>query len=262
MSYYQTNNLQKGNHQTLLFSLLVLVFMLINSELIAQPIDSANVQTHNQQIWIDFYPHYYVNEKLEYYGDLGYRTTVSENSWNRFYSRPSVKYHFNKKWEIQSGVGVFYIFDKQDINQFEVTPWQGVQWNWMRLKRLKIHHLVKLEERWSFLTTNWESDFEFRFRYKLSGKLILNEKWAILAYGEMFVPLTGSITELYKNKGRAGVGLSYEATKEWVFSFLFNWQGSKTGGGEDIGVNDYAYQLKVKKVWHNLIKKPHKKTKQ
>ena len=262
MSYHKTKSVEKRSNTSLLVSLFMLLFFGISNNLDAQSGDSTNLEVRNQQIWIDFYPHYYVNEKLEYYGDLGYRTTVSENSWNRFYSRPSVKYHFNKKWEIQSGVGVFYIFDKQNINQFEVTPWQGVQWNWMRLKRLKIHHLVKLEERWSFLTTNWESDFEFRFRYKLSGKLILNEKWAIPAYGEMFVPLSGEIAELYRNKGRAGVGLSYKATKEWVFSFLFNWQGSKTGMDEELGVNDYVYQLKIKKVWHNVIKKPHKKTKQ
>ena len=97
----------------------------------------------NQQIWIDFYPHYYVNDKLEYYGDLGYRSIVSKRSWSRVYLRPSLKYHLNKHWEVQSGLGVFYIFDKSDADQFEITPWQGVQLNWPNWRRWHFKHQIK-----------------------------------------------------------------------------------------------------------------------
>ena len=238
---------------------LAIMSMVNSSHANAQVGDSTINTIHNQQLWIDFYPHYYMSEKLEYFGDAGYRTTISETSWNRFYVRPSVKYHFNKKWEAHTGVGFFYVYDKMDINTFEVRPWQGVQWNWMGLKRLKIHHSAKLEERWTFF--NGKTDFQFRGRYKLSGKLILNEKWAIPGYGEVFIPLEGEVVELYRNKGRAGVGLSYKANKEWVVSCLFNWQGSRTALDKDLGINDYVYQIKIKKVWHNLIKSPHSKNK-
>ena len=260
MDKEQKNN-RKQRMKAIFYILFLGVLSLVKSNYtIAQDSDSTINTIHNQQLWIDFYPHYYMNEKLEYFGDAGYRTTISETSWNRFYVRPSVKYHFNKKWEAHTGIGFFYVFDKIDINTFEIRPWQGVQWNWMGLKRLKIHHSAKLEERWTFF--KGQTDFEFRGRYKLFGKLILNEKWAIPAYGEIFIPLEGEVVELYRNKGRAGVGLSYKANKEWVLSFLFNWQGSRTGLNENLDANDYVYQIKIKKVWHNWIKTKHNRSKQ
>ena len=89
--------------------------------------DTTDSSILNHQIWIDIYPHYYFNKKLEYYGDAGYRTIVSERNWSRLYVRPSIKYHLNKTWELHAGIGFFYMFYKYDIDQFEIRPWQGVQ---------------------------------------------------------------------------------------------------------------------------------------
>jgi len=49
----------------------------------------------NHQIWFDFHPHFYINEKLEYYDDAGYRTILNEEIWHRIYVRPSLRYHIN-----------------------------------------------------------------------------------------------------------------------------------------------------------------------
>jgi len=209
----------------------------------------------NQQIWIDFYPHYFRTEKLEYYGDAGYRTILGEQSWSRVYMRPSVRYHISKKWELQGGVGVFYIFNTNTIDQFEVRPWQGIQFNGPRFKRISFKNAIKLEERWSYLTDTWNADFEFRLRYKLSGSIGLRDKWAIPFYGEAFLPLTGKVEELFQNQGRAGVGLSYKASKDWKFAFIMNWQRSKAGQNQEVNVSDYAYQLKIIKKWKRLIGK-------
>ncbi len=222
---------------------------------IAQTADSTNNSLINQQIWIDFYPHYYVNEKLEYYGDAGYRTIVSERSWSRLYVRPSLKYHLNEKWEFHAGLGLFYIFNKYDADQFEMTPWQGVQLNWPTFKRISFKNLAKLEERLSFETKDWASTLEFRFRYKLSGKinLLKLKTWFIPFYGEYFFPIKGEIKEIYRNKGRVGLGLGFKPTKNWQVSFIFNWQGSRTGSNDKLNVSDYAYQLKIKKVWNKIL---------
>ena len=209
----------------------------------------------NQQIWIDFYPHYYVNEKLEYYGDAGYRSIVTDRTWSRIYVRPSFRYHVNNNFELQSGLGLFYIFNDKNSDQFEVTPWQGFQVNWPTLTRFHFKHLFKLEERLSFKTSDWSSNFEFRFRYKIFGSVsfVRNKKIFVPFYGEFFLPMKGEIEEFYKNKGRAGVGLGYKLSKKWQIAFVFNWQGSRAGSNEKIYVSDYAYQIKIKKVWSKLL---------
>jgi Protein of unknown function (DUF2490) len=212
----------------------------------------------NHQLWIDIYPHYFVNEKLEYYGDAGFRTIIDERSWNRIYARPSLRYHFNKTWEVHGGLGLFYIFNKMDVNRFEITPWQGVQLNWPTRRILSFKHLVKIEERLSFRTSDWTSSFDLRFRYKLSGKISLckncsDRSWYIPFYAEIFYPINDGIEEVFRNRGRAGLGLGYNASNDWRISCLVNWQTSRTGPEDELSVSDYAYQLKVRKLWKSKL---------
>ena len=245
----------KGIKPLYKFLFLVLMGLLVSNTSMAQSDSLDNIKNH--QIWIDFYPHYFINNKLEYYGDAGYRSIVSNGSWSRIYARPSIRYHLHRLIELQAGMGVFYIFNKVKFDQFEVTPWQGFQVNWPKLTRISFKHLFKLEERFSFETNNnWASNFELRFRYKLFGKIsfVRANKWYIPFYGEFFVPVKGEIKELYRNKGRVGLGLGYKPNKEWQVAFVFNWQGSRTGIYDDRNVSDYIYQIKVRKVWRRIYK--------
>lgn len=252
------NNCLKHRFQPFWYlSVLLFVVHGFSNHAQAQTGDSTASSIINQQVWIDFYPHYYFNKKLEYYGDAGYRTIVSNRSWTRLYVRPSVKYHLNKTWELHAGLGLFYIFYTNDVDQFEIRPWQGVQLNWPKWEKVGFKNLLRFEERMSFLTDDWILDFEFRLRYKLSGKYDFHEHWFVALYGEYFLPVTGEIEELYRNRGRAGIELGYKPTKEWQLSFVFNWQGSRSGPEDKIHASDYIYQLKVKKVWHRLIHKKH-----
>ena len=223
----------------------------------ASTADTTESSIINQQIWIDFYPHYYLNKRIEYYGDAGYRTIISERNWSRLYVRPSIKYHLNKTWELHTGIGFFYTYYNNDIDQFEIRPWQGVQLNWPKWDKIGFKNLLRVEERISYLTNNWSSDFELRMRYKLSGKYDFNTKLYLSFYGEYFLPISGNIKELYTNKGRSGIGLGYKPGKDWQLEFVFNWQGSRTGSGEKLNASDYIYQLKFKKVWKPLIHKRH-----
>jgi len=236
-----------------LFILFLAIYIPV--KVVAQNASGNQTPVINQQIWIDFYPHYYRTDKLEYYGDTGYRTMINKNSWSRVYVRPSIRYHQSEKWEFQGGFGFFYIFNISNIDQFEFRPWQGVQFNGPSFRRWSFKNSLKLEERWSFLTDTWNTNFEFRLRFKVSGKVSLTDKWAIPFYGEAFMPLTGKIDELFQNQGRAGVGLSYKANKDWKFAFLMNWQRSKAGQGEEVNVSDYVYQIKIIKNWKRIIHK-------
>jgi hypothetical protein len=212
-------------------------------------------KTINQQFWFDFYPHYYVNEKFEYYGDGGYRIILNEEILHRIYARPSLRYHINKLWEFHSGIGLFYIVSKAKVNRFEVTPWQGIKLNWPRFEKLRFNHLLKLEERISFLTNNWEASFDFRLRYILSSRLDIIETgdesfFFIPFYVEVFIPVFDDIEEVFRNRGRAGVGFGYNESRNWRFEFLFNWQTSRSSANEEFGITDYAYQIKIRKLWN------------
>lgn len=211
----------------------------------------------NQQLWFDIFPHFSVNEKLEYYGDAGYRTIVND-SWSRIHLRPSLRYSLKRSWEIQGGLGFFYTFDSSDTNQFELRPWQGIQLNWPKTAHISIKHLVRIEERLSYTTNNWESSFDLRFRYKLSGKVVPCTSCGlqnifIPFYGEMFLPVNDNIVEFYRNRGRAGIGLGYNASKDWRFSLIMSWQKSRAGPEDEFDVTDYIYNLKIFKRWESRL---------
>lgn len=232
----------------------LLVLMPSDNFLFAQDTTENDNKVTSHQIWIDFYPHFFVNEKLEYYGDAGYRTVMGKTSWNRIYARPSLRYHFSYSLDIRGGIGLFYIFDKYDINQLEIRPWQGIQLKWPIWIFLEFRHLFRLEERISFLTDDWSSSFDLRFRYKLSGKIdfcddCILQKWYVPAYAEIFLPLNDNINELIRNRGRAGLGVGYYASKDWLLEFIMNWQRSRSGPEDKLAVSDYAYQIKIKKHW-------------
>jgi hypothetical protein len=43
----------------------------------------------DRQVWLDFYPHFYLSENVEYYGDAGIRIQVSDFSCAQVPMRPS-----------------------------------------------------------------------------------------------------------------------------------------------------------------------------
>ena len=142
--------------------------MIVVLKVSGQSNDTVNTNVKNNEIWIDFYLHYYINEKIEYYGDAGYRTIAGEQSWNRIYARPSLKYHFNSLWEAQVGLGFFFIFlNDNNFNRFELTPWQGVQLNWPNFGYVDFKSLVKIEERFSFSTNDGSSSLGARIQFGL-----------------------------------------------------------------------------------------------
>ena len=224
--------------------------------LIGQSTDNSEDIVSNQ-IWLDFYPHFYINEKLEYYGDLGYRTILDDHSWQstHIYIRPSVRYHISKLFEVRGGIGLFYMFNKDIADRFEVRPWQGTKLNWPRYERLKFYSYLRLEERIYFMTDNWTATFDFRLRLKLAGKLIIIKSspinfWFISFYGEVFIPVFDNIDEFFSNRGRTGIGLGYNPSKEWQFSVVYNWQYSRSGPNDNLSLSDRIFRLVIRRLWN------------
>ena len=219
---------------------------------IGQSVVLENDTKADEQLWIDIYPHFYVSEKLEYFGDAGYRTVLNQNIWHWIYARPSVRYHLGKKWEVHGGIGFFYVIKKELSDRFEIRPWQGIEFSWPRFSNLGFKHYIRFEQRISFQTDDWSSGFSLRLRYKISGRWdflnINNERfWFIPFYGELFFPVGDEVKEFFRNRGRIGVGLGYNPSDIWRFSLNFTWQTSRTGVSEDFTVSDIIYQIKIRK---------------
>jgi hypothetical protein len=242
-------------HALLLMRVGLLLILPAPAYLQAQDSSDDDPQAVTQQVWIDFYPHFYVNEKLEYYGDIGYRANITDFSWSRIYTRPSVKYHLSETFEMQAGIGLFFFFDSHDHNRLELTPWQGVQVNWPEAERIQVKHLFKIEERMSFTTGSWDMSFSLRARYKLSGNIniIKKSRTYLPLYGEIFLPVNDEIKEVFRNRGRAGLGIGYKTSKGWRLEFIMNWQSSRSGLEDNLAVSDFAYQLKLKTHWKSRI---------
>jgi hypothetical protein len=136
---------------------------------IGQSVVLENDTKADEQLWIDIYPHFYVSEKFEYFGDAGYRTVLNQNSWHWIYARPSLRYHLGKNWEVHGGIGFFYVIKKEVSDRFEIRPWQGIEFSWPRFSNLGFKHYIRFEQRISFQTDDWSSGLSLRLRYKISG---------------------------------------------------------------------------------------------
>lgn len=242
-----------SNHFGLYF---ILLLALIFTNCIKAQTDNANMDNTNHQLWIDFYPHFYINDKFEYYGDAGYRTMLQENIWHWVFARPSVRYHPKELIELHGGVGFFYTFNIKNVNRFEIRPWQGFLLKWPTWEKVSFKHYIRMEERVSFLTNNWSMSFSLRMRYKISTNIKLCRTcseafWFIPIYAEAFFPINDDVVEFFRNRGRAGVGLGYNANKYWRFSVMLNWQSSRTGPDNEFSVSDYIYQVKIRKLFVN-----------
>jgi len=206
------------------------------------------------QIWIDFIPHFKVNERLEYYGDAGFRMILEEPKAYTLIARPSVRYHLNSIVELQGGIGSFFTIIDNYTNQLELRPWQGVRIHWPTFGRIGIKHSFKMEERLLWETETWDFDPALRFRYKLGGRIPFNEArcFYLSAFGEAFVNVGGESVTLLRNRMRGYFGVGHKRSDAWTVELEFIIQRSRSNTVEDFTVSDGIFRLKILKngwVW-------------
>lgn len=234
---------------------LLIALLLFSSVSVMSQESSTSGSTVNQQLWLDFVPHFFITEKLEFHGDAGFRTTVNNDSWKRYYVRPSVRYHFRDHLKFYGGIGLFYIDNSNSPNTFELRPWQGVYARWPRVtKRILFDHLLRFEERfiWQENTGSGE-EFEFRIRYKLAATILFcepcgDEYWSLPVFVEYIFPVNDVTADVFKNVFRIGAGMAYKYSKDWTFSANLIWQESAASITDREDVSDQILQLKVARL--------------
>lgn len=225
---------------------------------------SAQDETDNQ-LWLDYYHYHQFKPDWTAYGDAGYRTVTDEASWMMIYLRPSISWHKKKLFDLNGGIGFFYTFNYDTVNNFEIRPWQGIKVKWPTLKHISFYQYVRLEERFNFPVDTWTMEFNFRFRYKIGFKATLYTidhellKYLYLPFSiEVFANVGPQLSEKYTNKGRITLGFGYRTNHEWAFEFDFTLQGSRTGKDDNFTSSDRIFQFKLRRYLSSgLFKRKH-----
>ncbi|UXX80860.1 DUF2490 domain-containing protein [Reichenbachiella carrageenanivorans] len=209
----------------------------------------------SQQIWIDLSPHFKLGEQTKYIGDFGFRKIVDDDSWARIFLRPAVRHQLNEILSIQADIGVSYDWSKNNIDYLIVTPRQGIKLDWPSFVRFSFSHLIRIEERFSYQTSDWSHTLNLRIRYKLDGTFDFKLRktgnfWFLPFYAEVFLGGDDDTHKFLKNRVRSGVGLGYDPANTWQYIFLANWQNS-ISSDEYQQISDIIYQLKIKKTIGN-----------
>ena len=182
-----------------------------------------------KQVWIDYNPNWFSRPVLEFRGDIGARKELENNGSWRLVIQPGVRYQIYSNTFITAGVGSFYAFNEIIDDRWEIRPYQGLFIKWPRVKKVYLEHYFRLEERFDFNTTNWESKISLRFRYRLLlvykfGALAQHHRyWKIRAGGESFITLSGEEGQ-FQERVRAIVSMERSLRRGFAFRFEIYWQ--------------------------------------
>ena len=214
----------------------------------------------DNQIWADYYQYYYIKPNWQFYGDAGVRTVVDKWSWFMIYARPSIRWKKHELWELHGGVGVIQTFNVDDVNTFEIRPWQGIRVNWPTFKPIRFNHYFRLEERFNFPTDTWTLEFNLRIRYKFALNVPIytfenKSKLFLIAYVEFFGNIGQQLTEKFSNRSRFAFGAGYKMNDTWTFEAHFVSQFSRTMEEDLFKTSDRLFQIKVRRF---VFKKDYK----
>jgi len=210
----------------------------------------AQTEIVDTQLWFDFIPHFEVNNRLEYFGDISYRTTTTDNKFRRLMIRPSLRYHWTYELDIIGGIGIIGTWEPTNYNTFELRPYQGLRLNWPKIWRLNFKQRGLVEER---LLWNNQGDFDpnLRFRYRIKTKVPVNKQSII--YKTFYLPLSYEIfgnagqeeVELFQNRARAMVGLGYVFSDNWIAEFEVTFQRSRSTSTDQLSFSDRIFRFKL-----------------
>lgn len=251
-----------GTIMTFKRSLMVtLVILLLYRSTFAQ--DETDNSTVTEQIWIDFNPSYKLNDKFSLYGDIGART-VFPHEWNRYVIRPTISYKLPKRFfpnlyhnsALHGGMGFFFTNNLSDVNRLEIRPFQGYKLSWPNRPRIKIHHYVRLEERFDIDVTDWENTFGLRFRYQAAMVLFLKGDWFSYNNGfylpisvELFGNLIG--VKQFNDALRITPGIGHEFSSKWKGEVDVGYFYTRNTVEDVFATNDLAFRIRV---YYKIVK--------
>jgi hypothetical protein len=195
-------------------------------------------------------PHFEINNRLEYFGDMSYRTATSGYDFKRFMLRPSIRYHWTYELDLIGGLGLLGTWEAEDYITFELRPYQGIRLNWLRIWRMNLKQRGLMEER---LIWNNQGEFDpnLRFRYRIKTKLPLNK--SSIQYKTLYIPFSYEVfanvgpkeVEKFQNRARAMIGLGYVFSDKWIGEFEVTFQRSRSTETDELSLSDRIFRFKL-----------------
>ena len=206
-----------------------------------------------QQLWIDVNPTYFFNPDLKLYGDIGTRTQLNGEEWWRLVIRPSVRKRIKGTFHVGGGLGSFYTFNPIIADRWEIRPFQGVDIDWPRGKKVSLHHYVRLEERFDLNTETWSALVSIRLRYQFSIKFkwaafVPGRYWQLSASGEGFLTLSGEQGQ-FQESSRATLGLDRSFNRDHHARLEITWQNQTWFFDPDVEISDIYFRIRFAKSW-------------
>ncbi len=224
------------------------------------PAVGQEIEESDTQVWVQYEYQHRIKEKLRGSWDLGYRELVSTEDilgdWSRVHMRGAIVYGHSKRVSFEGGIGGYYTFSENLADQFELRTWQGaiVFWPMTTLagRELDFRHRFRLEQRWIDHKGTGETDFSWRFRYRLATFIPLNKStiedktWYLPLMGEGFSDLGSDTSEFFAARLRLTAGLGYVFSKNWTLEFRYTAQKSRDTVTGSFATNDHILDLRIR----------------
>jgi hypothetical protein len=204
----------------------------------------------DHQVWIDFIPHFEINDQWEFYGDGSFRTSTSGSKFNRLMLRPSVRYHWTYELDLIGGLGFTLTWEQDDYNTFELRPYQGIRLNWPKIWRMNFKFRGLVEERliWN---NNEQFDPNLRLRLRVKTNFPINKP--SMGYKVVYIPMSyevfgnvgPEVVERFRNQSRAEIGLGYVFSEKWNGEFKVAFQRSRSTSEDDLILSDRIFRFKL-----------------
>ncbi len=241
-------------------SIIVILMLFIigfwNTVPVCAQTDTLENKGISKQVWIDVNPKYFINPKLEIYGDAGMRWEVENDGWMRIVLRPTLRGLVWDRFYFIAGIGNFYTLNKFIEDRWELRPFQGISFNWPRW-RTPIHHYMRIEERFEFNTKTWDSRNSVRGRYKLGishrwAAKQVDRYWQVSVMGEAFYTFAGQQGQ-FQEQARVTLGLDRSLRYELHFRFEITWQQEQLFYNTKESFSDIYFRFRYTYTWGNRL---------
>lgn len=230
----------------------VLYILVVWFVLLSYPAHGQSGNDVSRQIWVDVNPAWYFSPESKLFGDIGFRKEFENNGWLRFVIRPSIQTWLGGRFYFTAGIGNFFTRNEAIENRWEVRPFQGLSFNWPRWKA-PLNHYFRLEERFDFNTSTWESKNSIRLRYRLQ----ISYRWSALQPGkfwqaslatEAFGTLAGQQGQ-FQEQVRVTAGLDRSYAYDLHFRIEITWQQEKLFFSPGEYISDIYFRFRFTRSW-------------
>ena len=190
---------------------------------------SSTVRGATQQVWLDYDPGWKISDITRFSLDTGVRKQFGDQGYLRLVLTPGVDFKV-KKLKLAAGIANYYTLNETISDRWEIRPYQSASVVWPN-RRVSLDHRVRLEERFDFNTTTWDSKNSLRGRYRLRLRYRLaalqkNQFWSLTASGELFYTLAGNQGQQQETT-KAGLGAerTFKHGRRLRFEVVWQQQG-------------------------------------